>query len=71
MRTVNLLNYRNCVELFNESTRVAFGHQVGGRVLSYRFNDREALYLSPEEADWKSAKRKLVTAGRFDIGPSI
>ena len=69
VRTVNLLNYRNCVELFNESTRVVLGHQVGGRVLSYRFNDREALYLSPEEADWKSAKRKLVTAGRFDIGP--
>ena len=68
---VRVLNYNNCVELFNETTRVVIGHYVGGRVLSYKLNGLEALYLNPAEADWKNAdnKRKLVTAGRFDIGP--
>lgn len=69
VRTANVLNYKNCVELFNESTQVTLGHQVGGRVLSYKLNGKEALYLNPTEADWQSTKRKLVTAGRFDIGP--
>lgn len=68
---VNLLNYKNCVELSNDSTRVVIGHHVGGRVLSYQLNGREALYLDPAEANWQQPgkQRKLVTAGRFDIGP--
>lgn len=69
IRTRRVLNYPNCFELFNADTGVTLGHHVGGRVLSYRLQDKEALYLNPAEADWKTAKRKLVTAGRFDIGP--
>jgi hypothetical protein len=71
VRHVDVLNYPGCVELFNATTRAAIGYHVGGRVLSYRLGDREALYLNPEEAGWRNPdrKRKLVTAGRFDIGP--
>jgi len=71
VRRVDLLNYPDCHELFNATTRVVIGHHVGGRVLSYRLGDREALYLDPAEADWRNPDRKrpVVTAGRFDIGP--
>lgn len=69
VRHVDLLNYPRCLEIFNGATRAIIGHHVGGRVLSYEFKGGEALYLNPAEADWKNARRKLVTAGRFDIGP--
>ena len=68
-RHVDVLNYPRCIELSNKSTTAVIGYQVGGRVLSYQLKGVEALYLNPEEANWKTAKRKLVTAGRFDIGP--
>lgn len=73
VRHVQILNYPDCTELFNASTRIVIGHHVGGRVLSYRLGDREALFLSPDEAAWKNSKRKrpLITAGRFDIGPEF
>ncbi len=69
IRTRTVLNYPDCLELFNDTTSVTLGHHVGGRVLSFQLNGKEALYLDPAESDWKTAKRKLVTAGRFDIGP--
>ncbi len=71
IRSVQVLNYPGCLQLFNEKASATIGHHVGGRVLSYRLKDREALYLNPAEADWKTAKRPLVTAGRFDIGPEF
>ncbi len=71
VRRVDILDYPGCIELFNATTRAVVGHHVGGRVLSYRLGDREALFLDPAEADWRKPDRKgkLVTAGRFDIGP--
>ena len=70
VRYVDVLNYPRCLELFNDSTRAVIGHHAGGRVLSYRLREREALYLDPAEADWsKPGQKPLVTAGRFDIGP--
>ena len=69
VRLVTVLNYENCLELFNESTCVQLGWQVGGRVLQYTYKGKEALYLSPEEADWRETDHKTASAGRFDIGP--
>jgi hypothetical protein len=72
VRRVKLLNYPDCIELSNADTTVVLGHHVGGRVLKYAWRGKDALYLSPEEANWDandSKARKVVTAGRFDIGP--
>jgi len=69
VRKVDVLNYPGCLELSNDTTMAVIGHHVGGRVLSYSHQGTEALYLNPAEADWKTTQRKLVTAGRFDIGP--
>ncbi len=71
VRSVRVLNYPDCLQLFNDKASATIGHQVGGRVLSYQLKGKEALYLNPAEADWKTAKRPLVTAGRFDIGPEF
>ena len=69
VRRTQVLDYPDCVELFNGTTRAVIGWHVGGRVLSYQFKGKEALFLDPAERDWRFTKRKLVTAGRFDIGP--
>ncbi|MEM7384590.1 MAG: sulfatase-like hydrolase/transferase [Verrucomicrobiota bacterium] len=67
---VRLMNYPDCIRLFNGETEAILGHHVGGRVLKYARNGVDALYLSPEEADWEPrAKKKPSSAGRFDIGP--
>lgn len=71
-RQVKFLNYPNCVELSNATTRVVLGHHSGGRVLKYEHQGKEVLYLDPREAEWGTEKgkdRKFTSAGRFDIGP--
>ena len=71
VRRVKVLNYSDCFELSNPGTRVTLGHQAGGRVLEYIHQGKNALYLDPQEAEWRadSAGKPKVTAGRFDIGP--
>jgi len=72
VRKVKVLNYPDCLELYNAHTSAILGHHVGGRVLQYSLNGREALYLDPKEALWQekhSPDNPTVSAGRFDIGP--
>lgn len=70
---VPFLNYSNCIELTNESTRVVLCHQVGGRILVYENNGKNVLYLAPEESQFdpvKGGNQELpVSGGRFDVGP--
>jgi hypothetical protein len=71
---VKFLNYPDCVELKNETTRVVLGHHIGGRLLAYELNGKNVLYLSPEEAEWNPANPSGKTpnsAGRFDVGPEF
>ena len=73
-RRIPLLEYPECIELSNPTTRVVLGHHVGGRVLVYERQGKNVLYLSPGEAGWKAApnlKGREVTAGRLDIGPEL
>jgi hypothetical protein len=72
VRRVTVLNYPDCLELSNGETVVVLGHHVGGRVLSYAWKGRNALYLNPAEASWQpggTPPRGELSAGRFDIGP--
>ena len=70
-RRLKFLNYPDCIELSNKAgTVVILGHHVGGRVLSYRQDGKESLYLNPSEAKWTPKNgKKSSSAGRFDIGP--
>jgi hypothetical protein len=71
VRRVKVLNYPDCFELSNADTMVTLCHQVGGRVLEYRYQGKNALYLDPKEGNWgqPGASKSPVSAGRFDIGP--
>lgn len=72
VRRVTVLNYPDCLELSNGETVVVLGHHVGGRVLSYTWKGRNALYLNPAEAAWQPGgppPKGELSAGRFDIGP--
>ena len=70
-RHLKFLNYPGCIELSNKAGTVAvLGHHVGGRVLSYRQDGKESLYLNPAEKKWTPENsKKPSSAGRFDIGP--
>jgi len=71
VRRVRVLSYPDCLELANATTRVTLGHHVGGRVLEYSVDGRNALWLDPREAAWTPADglKTQPSAGRFDIGP--
>ena len=71
VRRVKVLNYPDCFELSNAEARVTLCHQVGGRVLEYSWQGRNALYLDPAEAKWGTpgGPSSPSSAGRFDIGP--
>jgi hypothetical protein len=69
---VKFLNFPDCIELKNETTRVVLGHHVGGRILAYERDGKNVLFVSPEESNWntdKESKKPIVSAGRFDVGP--
>lgn len=71
VRRVKVLNYPDCFEIANADTKVTLGHHVGGRVLEYVYQGKNALYLDPQEAEWGtgSINKPKMSAGRFDIGP--
>jgi hypothetical protein len=71
VRRVTVLNYPDCIELSNADTRVTLGHHVGGRVLEYVWQGKNALYLDPAEVKWGTpgGPKAPSSAGRFDIGP--
>lgn len=66
---IQYYGYSKAVLLENETTRVVLCPQVGGRVLEYSLNGKNALYLSDAEKSWKPGDRAQSSAGRFDIGP--
>lgn len=69
-RQFSYVGYPDCIELSNASTRVVLC-PVGGRVLEYSWQDKNALYLE-EVATGKNfvpGKPAEMSAGRFDIGP--
>lgn len=63
--------YDRAIELKNDSIRVVLCPQVGGRVLEYSINGKNALYVSEQEREWTPGKRAPSSAGRFDIGPEL
>ena len=69
---VKFLNYPDCVELKNSTTRIVLGHHSGGRILSYEHGGVNVLYLSKKESDWSPGSDvRPTSAGRFDVGPEM
>lgn len=71
IRVVKYHGYEQAVEISQGTTRVVLCPQVGGRVLEFSANGKQALYLSEEEQAWKPGMKPQATAGRFDYGPEL
>jgi hypothetical protein len=75
-RIITTNGYDNCIEISNAICRVVLEPNLGGRVLIYEINGKNALYIDPKQNGVKFAKEELEAApnmqpcaGRFDIGP--
>ena len=75
-RLISTHGYQNCIELSNASCRVVLEPNMGGRVLVYEIEGKNALYIDSTQNGLKFSNKELETApgiqpcaGRFDIGP--
>lgn len=71
-RVVSFYGYDDCIRLENKSTRVTLAPAIGGRVLEYALDGKNALYLPPGAEGWvyePGKKGGSPAPGRFDIGP--
>ena len=64
-QVVSFHGFDDCIELKNKTARVVLCPAVGGHVLEFSIQGKNALWLNPEEA----GKTNGASAGRFDIGP--
>ena len=64
-RVILYHGFDDCIELKNKMARVVLCPAVGGRVLEFSIQERNALWLNPKGV----GKANDTSAGRFDIGP--
>ena len=76
VKFVDVNGYKGCVEISNGNIKVVLEPNVGGRVLHYSLNGRNALYIDHEQDGWiwngisgDAPPNKHICGGRFDIGP--
>lgn len=65
--------FKNCIELSNETVRVVLEPNIGGRVLKYELNGQNILYVDPAQnglTEKPKGMYKGPSAGRFDFGPT-
>jgi hypothetical protein len=63
--------YARAIELTRGSTRVVLCPQVGGRVLEFSVDGKNAMWLDDEDQKWQPGKPAPSSAGRFDYGPEL
>ena len=63
--------YTSAIELTNGNAKAVLCPEVGGRILEYSIEGRNALFLSEKEKAWKPGDSLQSSAGRFDIGPEL
>ncbi len=71
-QVVPFYGYDDCIRLENKHTRVTLAPVIGGRVLEYTLDGKNALYLPPGGEGWVYELGKnggSPAPGRFDIGP--
>ncbi len=73
-RIVSEYGNENCIELYNETTRVVLEPNLGGRVLIYELNGNNILWINAKNEGnpyIPGENYGLPSAGRFDIGPEM
>jgi hypothetical protein len=73
-KIVSEFGNRNCIELFNSTTRVVLEPNLGGRVLIYELHGNNILWINQEIEGKSFIPGKNYGdpgSGRFDIGPEL
>ncbi len=70
-KVVTYHGYAKAVEMKLGTTRVVLCPEVGGRVLEFSVNGKDAMYLDTAERAWRPGKPAPASAGRFDYGPEL
>ena len=70
-KVVPFLGYDRAIEMKLGTARAVIGPQAGGRVLEFSIDGKNAMYLDPDEKNWKPGKPASISAGRFDYGPEL
>lgn len=63
--------YDRAVEMTLGKAKVVLCPQVGGRVLQFSVDGKDALWLDEAEKAWQPGKPAPSSAGRFDYGPEL
>ena len=70
-RVVPFFGYDKAIELTRSNARVVLCPQVGGRVVEFSVDGKDALFLEEAEKSWQPGQKGAVSAGRFDFGPEL
>jgi hypothetical protein len=70
-REIPFHGYTKAVELKLGKTRAILCPQVGGRVLEFSVDGKDAMWLDEYEKKWTPGKPAPSSAGRFDYGPEL
>lgn len=70
-REVAFHGYTKAIELTRGTARAVLCPQVGGRVLEFSIDGRNAMWLDEQEKNWQPGKPGPASAGRFDYGPEL
>lgn len=70
-RVIQFHAYQRAIELTRGSTRVVLCPEVGGRVLEFSVDGKDAMYLDEAEKSWRPGSPFPSSAGRFDYGPEL
>ncbi len=63
--------YREAIELKRGATRVVLCPEIGGRVLEFSIDGKNALYLDEKDTGSQATQKPVTSAGRFDYGPEL
>ncbi len=63
--------YAKAIEITRGNARVVLCPQIGGRVLEFSVDGKDAMYLEPAEKTWQPGQPAPSSAGRFDYGPEL
>jgi hypothetical protein len=63
--------YARAIVLTRKNARAVLCPQVGGRVLEFSVDGRDAMFLDDAEKKWQPGKPPPSSAGRFDYGPEL
>lgn len=70
-RVVKFHGFEQAILLTRGNAKAVLSPQVGGRVLEFSVDGKDALYLDEQEKAWQPGKPKSSSAGRFDYGPEL